>query len=93
VAGKWRKACTGYVAVATGVENTRRCIGGHLIYAPPKITHGPHKPSVSIKYPRENRILFVIYSPFVSRPMTIETGRDVSKYGCPSATTDLPVCF
>lgn len=42
-----------------GGKIPHRWIDGHLIYAPPKMTRGPHKPSVSINWLRENRMRFV----------------------------------
>ena len=38
-------------------------------------------------------LLGLQYFPFVSWPMTIETGRGVSGYGCPFAPTDSPAYF
>lgn len=62
-----------------GGGNHRSCIDGHLIYAPPKITHGPQKPSVSINCPRKNCVYSVCnkYPLFVSRPIAIETSQGV----------------
>jgi len=47
--------------------NPYRWIDGHLIYALPKMIHGPRRSSVSIVCQRENHVWFVLLIPAISR--------------------------